>query len=110
MSETLTPSQQIVAEANATVTVTDAKGRPVEIRRLRGRPLARFIRACGAAADVQTYFGEAILRASVVSVDGKPIPAVQTPDQVDALWDYVDADAVGAAVIYFSAQADAKSA
>ena len=110
MGDTLTPSQQIIADANQAVTVTDGKGRQVVLRRLRGRNLARFMRACGPMADVATYFGEAILRASIVSVDGAPMPPLPVnADQVDALFERVDADALTAAVQHFAAQAEAKA-
>ena len=100
----LSPSQQIVAEANATATVTDKRGRTLELRRLRGRALAQFMRACGPMADVQTYFGEAVLRAAVVSIDGRTLPVARTADMVDALWDRVDIDAATAAAEWFTSQ------
>ncbi len=96
MGDAVTPSAQIIAEANATETVTDIRGRQIVIRRLRGRALARFIRACGPSADVATYFGQALLRAYVVAIDGMPLAMPTNIDQVDSLFDRVDNDAVQA--------------
>ncbi len=106
MSEAKTPSAVIIAEANETAIVTDAKGRVIEIRRLRGRAMAKFIRACGRSADIQTYFGEAVIRASAVSIDNTPVPAAVNEDQVDRLWDMVDQDAAAAIATWFTEQAE----
>ena len=110
MSDSMTPSQQIIAAAQQSATVKDSRGRDVSIRRVAGAIMARFIRACGPAADIQTYFGEAIIRASVTAVDGVPVPFPRTAAEVDGLWDRVDQDAAVAAANWFAEQADAKAA
>ena len=74
MSET-SPSAQIVAAATRTVTVTDALGRQLEVKRLIVSERLRFLKAV--PADLQAnplWLTTALTVASVVTLDGVPVP------------------------------------
>jgi hypothetical protein len=98
-----------------TETVTDAKGRRIELRPLVGSKLSRFIMACGSAYGENLWTGATTARANVAAIDDKPTPPTPTTlDQVHQLWDAVDDDATAAAYRWMVEQqaatlADAKN-
>lgn len=79
-------------------TVTDAKGRVLEVRRPSGMEGLRLTRACGKSADIDRWFGPIMLAACVRTIDGVPCPLPASVDQAEALADKVGPhglDAVG---------------
>ena len=65
--------------------IKDATGRIIEVRTLDVLTRRRFTRACGQAADIDRWFGEALVAAHARTIDGVPMIMPQTPDQADAL-------------------------
>ena len=79
-------------------TITDDKGRKIEVRKLVGSVLGRYMRACGDAHGANSWTGLSEARASILSIDGVPMPPPPTTlEQIDALWDLIDDDAAVAA-------------
>lgn len=71
-----TPSARIVAAAQKEITVIDAHGRKLAVRRLDAVGKLRLFKALGPAlAQNEPYLGMALLASSVSSIDGAPCPA-----------------------------------
>jgi len=94
--------------------IKDINGREIEVAQVRGSALSRLTRVAGAAWGENTWTSGTLARATVVSVGGlprnpKPITCV---DELDRLWDEIDAEAAGAALdwIVQSAQTVAQDA
>ena len=78
-----TPSQEVIRAANTTALVTDARGRKIEIRKLKTLDRMRLFELVGPEnAMNDRYLGYATLAYSVVSIDGEQLPR---PDQKIAL-------------------------
>jgi hypothetical protein len=86
-----TPSQQIVAKANAGVTFTDKKGRSITLRQIRGALRMRFIRLVGGdGVENSAYVAYATLAACIASVDGEAVSFPTTQLQLDAIVERFD--------------------
>lgn len=71
-----TPSARIVAAAQERLTVTDAHGRKLALRRLDALGKLRLFKALGPMlAQNEPYLGMALLASSVASIDDVPCPA-----------------------------------
>jgi len=71
----LTPSARILAEAAETFTVTDARGRRLTVKRVTALDKLRLFKAVGPhLGNNAPYFGMAMLAASVLDIDGIPVP------------------------------------
>lgn len=80
-----TPSEAIVKGANGTVTVEDAKGRSITVKKIAPLDRMRLFKAVGPLnSQNQQYLGYAILAASVTAVDGDPRPFPTNELQVEA--------------------------
>lgn len=79
-----TPSQRIVAEANAVLTVQDSLGRTIECRHPTALDRLRLFRAIGPHADNDRYLGMAMLAVSVTTVDGIPMPFPTAESGIEA--------------------------
>ena len=77
-------------------TITDVNGRDIEIHRLNKLQMRKFIRAMGAASDIDRWIGEAILAAHVIAIGGVPVIFPRTPDEADALVAKLDNDGIEA--------------
>jgi len=81
-----TPTQRIVAEAGAALTVTDAGGRAVQFRRPGALDRLRLFKALGPVlSGNDRYVGYAMLAFCVTAIDGVPVPAPSSEAQVEAL-------------------------
>ena len=84
--EPLSPSQRIVIDASRDMTVTDALGRVLRVRRPGALDRLRLFKAVGPAlAGNDRYVGYAMLAMCVSSVDGVPQPAPATEGQLEGL-------------------------
>lgn len=84
---------------SAEETIKDAKGRDIVVREVVGSKMARIARIAGDAFGENMWTSATMARASVVSVAGRPVPhTVRSVNDLDALWDQVDADAASAAL------------
>ncbi len=81
-----TPSSRIISTASATVTVTDAEGRVLTMRRPAALDKLRLFKAVGPLlSQNQPYFAMAMLAVSVCAIDGVPMPPPVTEAQIEAL-------------------------
>jgi hypothetical protein len=86
-------------------TITDSKGRKIEVQEVVGRNFSRVARICGSAFGDNLWSGGTMARLSVRSIDGKPMPPLPTTlDGVDDVWDMVDAEAAAAALGWLAAR------
>ena len=86
-----TPSRQIVAAANERLSVVDGNGRSIEFRRPNALDRLRLFKAVGPVlAENDRYLGLALLAACVTAIDGVPVPAPATENQVEALVQRLD--------------------
>jgi hypothetical protein len=91
--KTETPTEAVVKAANETVTVIDARGRKIEIRKMRTLDRMRLFEVVGSDnAKNEQYFGYAALAWSVVSIDGEPIGRLTTKMQIEAVVQRLDDD------------------
>ncbi|MBO1361775.1 hypothetical protein J2D73_18495 [Acetobacter sacchari] len=96
---------------NGNTVVTDAKGRKIEVRELRGSLLSRFTRIAGAQFGDNSWSANTLARLRVVSIDGRPTPPFPNNiTELDGLWDVVDSDAASAAVAVAEEQSAAVEA
>lgn len=81
-----TPSQRLIASAQAVADATDAGGRVLSLRRVTALDKLRLFKAAGPVlAHNQPWLGLAILASSVTAIDGVPVPLPSTEHQVEAL-------------------------
>ncbi len=93
----LSPSQEIVDEANKVVVVTDARGRSIGIKKLTMSVRRRVLKALSdEMARKQQYLGLVMVAACVVEIDGDPVALPSTELQFDALIDRLDDDGFNA--------------
>jgi hypothetical protein len=90
-----TPSQAVVAAKS--VTVKDAGGRSIEVRKLKILDRMRVIELVGAAnAANEQYLGFAVLAYSVSSIDGNPVGRPATKLALEAIVQQLDDDGFAA--------------
>ena len=87
MNEIPGESKRIISGSIQTETITDAKGRNIEVRKLSRRELMRCMRLWGPAANVQSWLSMAVVAASAYSIEGRPVPMPQTAEQAEGLAD-----------------------
>jgi hypothetical protein len=86
-----TPSQEIVA--NKIVKVTDARGRSIEVRKLKTLDRMRLLELVGPENSAnQQYLGFAMLAYSVSSIDGNPTGRPATKLALEAIVQELDDD------------------
>ena len=84
----MTPTARIVAEASAAVTVTDALGRALEVRRPGALDRLRLFKALGPRlAENSKYVGYGMLAMCVSSIEGIPVPQPANEAQLEGLID-----------------------
>ena len=80
------PSTHIVTQAASTITIVDADGRTLVLRRLSALDRLRLYKLVGAYLGTNApYLGLASLAVSVCSIDGVPMPPPVTEAQLEAL-------------------------
>jgi hypothetical protein len=88
-----TPSQQIIADANRVVQVTDTRGRVIGIRKVTTSIRRRVSLAIdGENQSKPLYIGQVMLAAAVCEIDGTPVNLPQNDMQFGALIDRLDDD------------------
>jgi hypothetical protein len=92
-----TPSQDIIAAANAKVIVQDARKRQLEVRKLKTLDSMRLFEIIGADNSAnQQYLGFAMLAYSVVSIDGDSVGRPTTKLALEAIVQRLDDDGFAA--------------
>ena len=93
-TESKTPTQRLVEDANRIVHVTDARGRVIGVRRLSLSVSRRVVKALGAKYDDnQRYLRLATIAACVVTIDGRNVDVFEngaTEIVFDTLVDQID--------------------
>lgn len=93
VTEAQTPSQEIIADANRVIHVTDARGRVIGIRKVTTSIRRRVSLAIdGDNQSKPIYIGQVMLAASVCEIDGVQVPLPQNDMQFGALIDRLDDD------------------
>lgn len=83
-----TRSAEIIAEAAKTVTVTDSRGRSIEVRRPSNVTRRNARKAITAESQTKAeLFGEYMLAFLVVAIDGEGVPIPSNETQTEALQD-----------------------
>jgi hypothetical protein len=86
-----TPSQAITAQKS--VTVSDARGRKIEVRKLKTLDRMRLVELVGAAnAANEQYLGFAMLAYSVSSIAGNPVGRPTTKLALESIVQELDDD------------------
>jgi hypothetical protein len=81
----------------ATVIVNDARGRQLEVRKLKPLDRLRLVEMIGADNALnQPYLGYATLAASVVAIDGKPVRHLSSKLALEAVVQQLDDDGLNA--------------
>ena len=87
------PSQQIIADANRVVKVTDARGRSIGIRKVTTSIRRRVSLAMSSENQTKSlYVGQVFLAAAVCEIDGENVNLPQNDLQFGALIDRLDDD------------------
>lgn len=85
-------------------TITDQKGRALEVRRPTRRDSMRLMRGWGTACNVEMWVGQAMLAATCRSIDGVPIPLPTTADQAESLVDRLEDEGLNAIAEWLTEQ------
>ncbi|MFC4526417.1 hypothetical protein ISN76_12905 [Dyella halodurans] len=91
----LTPSQELVGAANAEVTVADAKGRQILLKKPGTLAQFRLVELMGDSARNVVYMNMVLPLIFVASIDGDPV-AKSTKAQIEALIQRLDDEGVEA--------------
>ena len=82
------PSERIVAEAQAPLTIVDAQGRKLEFRRPSALDRLRLFKALGPGLSANDhYMGYAMLAFCVSAIDDVPVPQPANEAQLEGLVD-----------------------
>lgn len=109
---TLKPSEEIVKLANAEVTVTDARGRVLTLKKPGVLAQLRLVKALGDTAANDTYRLMVLPVLYVSMIDGDVVPPPSSELEVEALFQQLDDDglrAIGEAVKKHFGAANPKS-
>src|SRR5277367_752322 len=91
------PSEAVIKAANATVTVKDERGRDITVRKLKTLDRMRLLELVGADnAMNDRYLGYATLAYCVSSIDGDPIPTINSKVALEAVVQRLDDDGINA--------------
>jgi len=94
------PTARTVREANTPVTLTDARGRQISIRRLGTLDQMRLLELVGADnSKNEQYLGLAGLAYSTVSIDGEPCSRLVNKLQLEARVAQLDDDGMAAVAV-----------
>jgi hypothetical protein len=81
-----TPSSRVIEAAQSVPSVTDSRGRVLQIRRLTALDKLRLFKAAGPVlAQNQSWLGMAVLAVSVTAIDDVPVPVPTSEQQIEAL-------------------------
>lgn len=91
-----TPSAEVVAKATAEVTVTDARGRVITLKKPGVLAQFRLVEALGESAKNQVYMGMVMPLIYVAAIDGDPVFQPSKKSEVEALIQQLDEDGLTA--------------
>lgn len=87
---TLNPTEQLVAETNASFEVQDSRGRSITLRKPGVLAQFRLIEALGESASNTTYVSMVLPLLFVAAIDGDPVAQLTSKRQVEALIQRLD--------------------
>jgi hypothetical protein len=90
------PAEQVVAQAAATVSVTDSRGRVIVLKRPGVLAQYRIIEVAGDSAGNETYMGMVLPLIFVTEIAGDPIAQPVNKLQLEALISRLDEDGIAA--------------
>lgn len=93
---TLNPTEQLVAAANASVDVSDARGRTITLRKPGVLAQFRLVEGLGDAAANTTYVGMVLPLIYVGAINGDAVAPLTTKRQAEALIQRLDEDGINA--------------
>jgi hypothetical protein len=93
---TLNPSEQIVKQANAEVTVSDERGRVIKLKKPGVLAQFRLIEALGETAKNEVYMGMVLPLIFVTAIDDDPVYQPASKREVEALIQQLDEDGIAA--------------
>lgn len=93
-----TPSAEVVAKATAEVTVTDARGRVITLKKPGVLAQFRLVEALGDTARNQTYVEMVSPLIYVSAIDGDPVFPPSKKSEVEALIQQLDEDGLNAVI------------
>jgi len=91
-----TPTAQVIAKAAAAVTITDARGRSITLKKPGVLAQFRLIEALGDTAKNEVYVRMVMPLIYVAEVDGDPVPPPVRKSEVEALIQRMDEDGIAA--------------
>lgn len=91
-----TPSAQIVAQALAEVTITDAKGRSILLKKPGVLAQFKLVELLGESAMNQVYVNMVLPLIYVASIDGDPVSRITTKVGLEGLIQRLDEEGVTA--------------
>ncbi|QMV32413.1 hypothetical protein 8G_00019 [Ralstonia phage Hyacinthe] len=91
-----TPSQRIIADANAEATATDSRGRTFTLRKPGPIAKLRFIEAMGESSSNPLWVGVVSQLMYVAAINGEPIATPRTKPEIEALYQRLDDDGLDA--------------
>ena len=82
----MSPTTSILTIAQQRLSSIDKAGRNLVVRKLNALDKLRLLKAAGALlSENQAWLGVAMLAASVIEIDGVPVPMPVTEQQIEAL-------------------------
>ncbi|CBJ38334.1 conserved protein of unknown function [Ralstonia solanacearum CMR15] len=91
-----TPSQQLTQSAVSEVTVTDARGRALTLRKPGPIAKLRFIEAMGESSSNPLWVAIVSQLMYVAAIDGAPIATPRAKTEIEALYQRLDDDGLEA--------------
>lgn len=93
-----TPSDEAVAKATAAVSVTDAGGRTIVLKKPGVLAQYRLVEMMGDSAKNDVYMNMVLPLIFVTSIDGDPVAMPSTKRELEALIQRLDEDGIAAVV------------
>ncbi|MBB3175396.1 hypothetical protein FHR90_003251 [Endobacter medicaginis] len=84
MDDEMTPSRSIIASANETVELKTPSGRRLTYKKLSVLDQIRLMRAMGEHSSNQMYALSVQVAASIVAIDGRPLPFPTSEKGIDS--------------------------
>lgn len=91
-----TPAEQAISRAVQAVSITDARGRNITLKKPGVLAQFRFIEALGDTAQNQVYMAMAMPLIFVAEIDGDPVVMPTRKSEIEALIQRLDEDGIAA--------------
>jgi hypothetical protein len=95
---TVNPSEQVIAKAVAEVTITDARGRSIKLKKPGVLAQFRLVEILGDTSKNETYMNMVLPMIYVAAIDDEPVYQPASKREVEALIQRLDEDGVSAVI------------